>query len=218
MADLSSLTDFSQQPASVGNTNVLSSGLNNAIDNATNLVSSAGDLGSIDADKVANRLLGLNGQERYQTWPEKLVRDALNAPHAVSQPNLYPEGSEENSWFEDQRNKAMVPAAMSMAAVAGTGGIAGVGEDAGAVLGSAPFLRPALKYQGKIYKAPMRPDAQHLDAIPDSLYPEFQKQAMSGEDISNFNFGFMNHKGQFLNREDALDYAIKEGLLNKQKQ
>jgi hypothetical protein len=61
----------------------------------------------------------------------------------------------------------------------------------------------------------MRPDAQHLDAIPDSLYPEFQKQAMSGEDISNFNFGFMNHKGQFLNREDALDYAIKEGLVDK---
>lgn len=37
---------------------------------------------------------------------------------------------------------------------------------------------------------------------------------MSGEDISNFNFGFMNHKGQFLDREKALKYAIDEGLMS----
>lgn len=79
-------------------------------------------------------------------------------------------------------------------------------------LGSAPFLRPALKYEGKIYKAPM--GGQHLDAIPAEVYPKFQQMAMNGEDINHFNFGFMNHKGQFLDREKALDYAIKEGLLD----
>lgn len=79
---------------------------------------------------------------------------------------------------------------------------------------SMPMLRPALKYEGKIYKAPMTPDAGHIDAIPQSLYPTFQKQAMSGEDISNFNFGFINHKGQFISREAALQYAIEHGMVD----
>ena len=37
---------------------------------------------------------------------------------------------------------------------------------------------------------------------------------MNGEDISNFNFGFMNHKGQFLDREAALKYAVDQGLMS----
>ena len=56
--------------------------------------------------------------------------------------------------------------------------------------------------------------AEHSDAIPQSLLPEFTRQAMSGKDISNFNFGFMNHKGQFLNRKDALKYAVDQGLMS----
>src|SRR5882762_4762378 len=31
------------------------------------------------ASKLADKLLGLNGQERYQLWPEKVVREALSA-------------------------------------------------------------------------------------------------------------------------------------------
>lgn len=80
------------------------------------------------------------------------------------------------------------------------------------VLGAGPSLRPALKYMDKIYKA--KPGEQHLDALPENLRDTFQKQALSGEDISNFNFGFMNHKGQFLTREDALKYAIDNGILD----
>jgi hypothetical protein len=38
--------------------------------------------------------------------------------------------------------------------------------------------------------------------------------AMSGEDISHYNFGFVNDKGQFLNREKALDYGINTGLID----
>ncbi len=80
------------------------------------------------------------------------------------------------------------------------------------VLGAGPSLRPALKYMDKIYKA--KPGEQHLDALPENLRDTFQKQALSGEDITNFNFGFMNHKGQFLTREDALKYAIDNGILD----
>lgn len=79
-------------------------------------------------------------------------------------------------------------------------------------LGAGPSLRPALKYMDKIYKA--KPGQQHLDALPPDLLNTFQKQALSGEDISNFNFGFMNHKGHFMSREDALKYAIDNGILD----
>jgi hypothetical protein len=145
---------------------------------------------------MINRLSGTGGEDRYQLWPEKVVRDALSAAH-----DAY--NSKEPLTSQD-----LIKPAMDMSALAGTGGLAG----ADATLGSAPFLRPALKYEGKIYKAPM--GGQHLDAIPADVYPKFQQMAMNGEDINHFNFGFMNHKGQFLDREKALDYAIKEGLLD----
>lgn len=147
-------------------------------------------------EHMINRLSGTGGEDRYQLWPEKVVRDALSAAH-----DAY--NSKEPLTSQD-----LIKPAMDMSALAGTGGLAG----ADATLGSAPFLRPALKYEGKIYKAPM--GGQHLDAIPADVYPKFQQMAMNGEDINHFNFGFMNHKGQFLDREKALDYAIKEGLLD----
>lgn len=87
------------------------------------------------------------------------------------------------------------------------GGVGGA-----ATLGAGPVLRPALKYKDKIYKA--KEGQQHLDALPVELQDTFQKMAMSGEDISHFNFGFINHKGHFLQREDALKYAIDNGLLD----
>lgn len=153
--------------------------------------------------RITKRLFGLNGEPRYQTWPERVVRDALSAPHDVMEA-----GKNGVQLTVDD----LIKPALDMSALAGTGGIAGAGKGAAAALGSAPFLRPALKYGEKIYKAPV--GGQHLDALPPQLADEFTKQAMSGQDISNFNFGFMNHKGQFLNREDSLKYAIDNGLLD----
>jgi hypothetical protein len=159
---------------------------------------------------IGNRIAGLvPGEERYQLWPERVVREGLSAAHDYMQPNPYPEGTEENEEFERLRQNALPEVGLRMSALAGSGGL---GSTTDATLGSAPFLRPALKYEGKIYKAPE--GGQHLDALPAHLADEFQKQAMSGEDISNFNFGFMNHKGQFLDREKALDYAIQQGLMS----
>lgn len=152
--------------------------------------------GNSTVNKIVDRLTGMNGEERYQLWPEKVVREALSAAH-----DTY--NSEQPITSQD-----LITPAQAMSALAGTGGLAG----ADASLGSSPFLRPALKYENKIYKAPV--GGQHLDALPEHLADTFQQQAMSGQDISNFNFGFMNHKGQFLDREKALDYAIKEGLLD----
>lgn len=151
-------------------------------------------------DSVIEQLLGTGNDPRYQLWPEKLIQDALSAPHDVLNSKT------------PLTSQDLIKPALDMSAVAGTGGLGGVGEGAGTSLGAGPFLRPALKYEGKIYKAPM--GGEHMDAIPKDLQPEFTRQAMSGEDISNFNFGFMNHKGQFLDREKALKYAIDEGLLS----
>ena len=35
-------------------------------------------------DAVLGKLTGTNGQERYQLWPEKVVREALSAAHDVA--------------------------------------------------------------------------------------------------------------------------------------
>jgi hypothetical protein len=76
------------------------------------------------------------------------------------------------------------------------------------------FLRPALKYKDRLYKG--KEGQEHQDVIPPHLYPEFQKMAMNGEDISHYNFGFVNDKGHFLSREDALKYGIDTGLIDPQ--
>jgi len=160
---------------------------------------------------IIDKLFGLNGQERYQLWPEKLVRDAISAPHDVMTGEI-PQYTIDPVTGEAQTSPQMIKAGVDTSSLAGSGGLAGAGSEAGVALGSAPFLRPALKYGEKLYKG--KPGQQHMDVIPQELYPTFQKQAMSGEDISNFNFGFLNHKGQFLNREDALKYAIDNGLID----
>ena len=199
MADLASLTDSSQPQPTAAQAPIVGNNDNTGM-----------------AERIYNRLLGLNGEERYQTWPEKLIKDALTPS---------PEWSVDQTTGDVHTSPQMIKQGVAASALGGTGGLAGVGEGADAALGSAPFLRPALKYQGKIYKAPGRIDETnigtdnvpgHSDAIPDTLYPEFQKQAMSGQDISNFNFGYMNHKGQFISREDALKYAIDNGMVDPQ--
>lgn len=80
------------------------------------------------------------------------------------------------------------------------------------VLGATPSLRPALKHKEKLYKG--KPGQEHQDIIPDSLYNDFQKKAMSGQDLAEYNFGFVNDKGHFLNREQALEYGIANGLID----
>jgi len=42
--------------------------------------------------QIIDKLLGLGGQERYQLWPEKVVRDALAAPHDAMVNGVLPPG------------------------------------------------------------------------------------------------------------------------------
>ena len=105
---------------------------------------------NIDSDSLADdisKLTGAYGKERYQLWPERLVRDALSVPTDVMSGKIPMTDAEGHTSTEG------IKAALDMSALAGTGGLGGAEEGA---LGSGPFLRPALKYQGKIYKAPVK--------------------------------------------------------------
>lgn len=164
---------------------------------------------SSTVDKVLNSLFR-DDDKRYQLWPEKVVNEGLTSAGNITKANPYPEGSEDWEWYEGKRQEGMVPAAMAISSLAGTGGLAGTTD---ATLGATPFLRPALKYKDKLYKG--KEGQQHQDVIPEALYPEFQQMAMSGEDISHYNFGFVNDKGHFLDREKALRYAIDTGMVDK---
>lgn len=140
------------------------------------------------------KLSGADG-ERHKTWPEQMTVDAITAPHTAM--------------TKGATTEELIKPALDVSGLAGTGGLAG-GVGSGVALGSTPMLRPALKYGEKLYKG--KEGQQHLDVLPKELQSEFTRQAMSGEDISHFNFGFVNHKGQFLDREAALKYAIENGL------
>jgi len=157
---------------------------------------------------LLKQLFGLGGETRYQLWPEKVVREALAAPHDAMT-GAIPQYAVDPNTGDVHTSPQMIEGAQAVSALAGSGGLAGTTD---ATLGAGPFLRPALKYENKIYKAPI--GGQHLDALPEHLYNDFQQKAMNGEDINHYNFGFMNHKGQFLDREKALDYAVKEGLVD----
>lgn len=78
-----------------------------------------------------NRLLGTGGEERYKTWPEKLVVDAITAPGNVFKSET-PVSTEE-----------LIKPALDVSNLAGTGGLAGVGSGAGVALGSGPIRQAA---------------------------------------------------------------------------
>lgn len=194
--------------------------------------------GSIVARGILDKLFGQTG-ERYQLWPEKIVRDALSAAHDVK------EGKELSNIGlrrEDVTDKpvpqrgdkpdmpgaltsvaggiltptasspqdSIIEKAQAISALAGTGGLAGGAE--GAVLNATPSLRPALKHKERLYKG--KPGQEHQDIIPDALYNDFQKKALAGQDLAEYNFGFINDKGHFMTREDALKYGIDNGIID----
>ena len=169
---------------------------------------------SDDLVKGIKNLFGLDEENpRYQLWPEKVVREALTSAGDIAKPNPYPEGSEQYYEYEGRRQGGMVPAAMAISALAGSGGLGGTGAKAGEVaLGATPFLRPALKHKEKLYKG--KPGQEHQDIIPKELYEDFRQKAMSGEDLAEYNFGFINDKGHFLDREKALKYGIDTGIID----
>jgi len=163
---------------------------------------------SNNIDKILNSLFR-DDEKRMQLWPEKLLRAGTTAAGNVMSGEI-PQWSIDPKSGDVHTSPQMVEAAQEMSALAGTGGLGG----AGGTLNATPSLRPALRHKEKLYKG--KPGQEHQDIIPDSLYNDFQKKAMSGEDLAEYNFGFVNDKGHFLSREDALKYGIDNGLIDPQ--
>ena len=65
------------------------------------------------------------------------------------------------------------------------------------------YLRPAMRHEGKLYYG-----ASHIDAVL-GMPKEHQRDALASEG----NFGFVNHKGHFLDRKRAQQYAVDHGLI-----
>lgn len=145
-------------------------------------------------ENIINKLIGANGEERYQLWPEKMVKDALTAIPTISQPNPYPEGSEENYWYEDQRQKAMIPAALNMSALAGTGGLAGTGKG-GVALGAGPTY-PLAKPSDRWTNTLGQNDHLIKNMSPDEFLAKARKLKIDDESRENI---------------DALKKHIEEG-------
>lgn len=86
---------------------------------------------------VMDKLFGLHGQERYQLWPERLVRDAVSAPHDVMTGQI-PTHEVDPVTGEVHTSSGLIKAAQDVSALAGTGGLAGTGNEAGMALGVVP--------------------------------------------------------------------------------
>lgn len=166
------------------------------------------DKSGVSEHPVIKKLFGLGGEERYQLWPEKIVREGLSAAGDVLAGKV-PTWSVDPETGELTTSSNLVEKANAISALAGTGGLMGTTD---ATLGATPFLRPALKHKEKLYKG--KPGQEHQDIIPKELYDDFTRKAMAGEDLAEYNFGFMNDKGHFLTREKALEYGIANGIID----
>jgi hypothetical protein len=163
---------------------------------------------SNNVDKILNSIFRPD-DKRLQLWPERLVRAGATAAGDVASGEV-PQWAIDPKSGDVHTSPEMIEKAQEISALAGTGGLG----SGGGSLNATPSLRPALKHNGKLYKG--KPGMEHQDIIPDSLYNDFQKKAMSGQDLAEYNFGFVNDKGHFLNREDALKYGIDNGLIDPQ--
>lgn len=163
---------------------------------------------SNNVDKILNSIFRPD-EKRLQLWPERLVRAGTTAAGEVAS-GAVPQWAIDPKTGDVHTSPEMIEKAQEVSALAGSGGLA----SGGGSLNATPSLRPALRHKEKLYKG--KPGQEHQDIIPDSLYNDFQKKAMAGQDLADYNFGFVNDKGHFLSREDALKYGIDNGIIDQQ--
>lgn len=161
---------------------------------------------SNNIDKILNSLFRPD-EKRLQLWPERVLREGATAAGKVASGEV-PQWAIDPTTGDVHTSPQMVEKAQEVSALAGSGGL-GAG---GGSLNATPSLRPALRHKEKLYKG--KPGQEHQDIIPDALYNDFQKKAMNGQDLAEYNFGFVNDKGHFLSREDALKYGIDNGIID----
>lgn len=165
--------------------------------------------------KIGNRLFGTGGEERYQTWPERMVRSGFSLPHDVmtgEQPMLRPGLRYEDfmdptvTALPDTRNwlgKALnvdpvtlihdpvIERAQDTAGL--MGGSTLFSAPGAATLGSGairpdmrpPSLMPALKFEGKVYPAESR--AKEFAPAHYEIFPDPVHQYMEKHGIEHMD-------------------------------
>jgi hypothetical protein len=105
------------------------------------------------------------------------AKNAFLAPGRLMQPNPYPPGSEEASWYDDQRQKAMIPAAVNIATLLAGFGLPMAERGAVGAFGGRLPRPPALRAAEKGYSGiGTTPNGGPTLAGTDHLYPAGEGQ------------------------------------------
>jgi hypothetical protein len=170
------------------------------------------------------KLFGVNGP-RYQTWPEKMVRSGTTLAHDVGTGEEPDYTGLRREDFTDipgdaQPMDSMIQRSQDMTALAGGSGFASAEEGAlGMAGGKLPqpdrYLIPAIKVGDKIYKGLLGSDHPDIPKMY-GLDKGFPSEDAFLESLPENAFGFINHKGHFLERGDAGEYAADNQLVAPQ--
>lgn len=167
-----------------------------------------------------DKLLGLGGQERFQLWPERMVRSALTLPGDVKSGavTLPPIGMRREDVTDNPRPAGMTVSAqpqdevfervqdLTNLAMGGSIPFAKPGA-LGSGGGKPIYMVPALKYEGKIYKG--KPGENH------GMLLERNKIPFDAVDTPRLDEGFVDSKGNYLSRGEAQFQGWKDGSLMK---
>lgn len=151
--------------------------------------------------KVGNKLFGTGGEERYQTWPERMVRSGASLPGDVlsgAEPIVDP--------ATGRTSERVIERAQDTAGLAG--GSALIERPGAGTLGSGPVrpampreqLFPALLKDGRVYKG-LAGVEEHAALANHYFGRDLDK-------LPDVDTGFVDHRGRFLSPDKAAEYAV----------
>lgn len=159
---------------------------------------------------MMDKLLGRGGQERYQMWPERMVRGLFDAPDAVARAGTYPAGSREAI-------DELVPAGNAIAGLAGGAGAFAAPRGSLGMVGGKPTWTPQV-IEGGLSKLNVKPldyeGAAFLQRADPEMLRMIQKKTLNDPGVPQVKdmiaevpgWAGMNHREvQDLIRETMMD-------------
>jgi hypothetical protein len=116
-----SIADYEAEEAAKANPLVFAPAITQSFSTANKLLS--GEIPFAGPQEIYNRLTGANGQERYQTWPEQMVRSGFALPADVYSGRL-------PVMMGEHTNPELISRTQDLSGMAGGGSVAGGGVEA----------------------------------------------------------------------------------------
>src|SRR6202789_1867807 len=159
-----------------------------------------GNADSATGDRMVNRLLGTGGEQRYQTWPERMIRSGTTLPHDVMT------GKEPMEVVDPDTGETTLSPQM----------IARTGDMAGLMGGSGLIERPGSSTLGS---SEIRSGAK---AVPEGTAPVFYSAlehaaTNAAQDTMEPQQWLCSLKNQPGVKKEELDWSGLEGWLGDQK-